>query len=145
VIARTLNTIMLESDPRVVGSNLSQSNWLFSNKTTQNRRIDVEICKFYDFLHQTIELVENHRFYVSKSWKLRFRSLSKSRSFSRSITELRSCSVLDLARWKFNLDFKFAGFQAVHGLALWSAIIQASNMEQVQPADECRPTPSDKI
>jgi hypothetical protein len=38
----------------------------------------------------------------------------------------------------FKLDFKFAGFQAVHGLALWIAIIQAK-VDWVQPADECRP------
>jgi hypothetical protein len=37
----------------------------------RDRRIEVEICKIYDF-----EFDENHRFYVFKSWDLRFRSLS---------------------------------------------------------------------
>jgi hypothetical protein len=49
MIAMTLNIIMLKSDPRVVGSNLGWSNWLFSNKIIQNRRIDVGICKIIDF------------------------------------------------------------------------------------------------
>jgi hypothetical protein len=32
VTARTLNITMLKSDPRVVGSNLSRTNWLFRIK-----------------------------------------------------------------------------------------------------------------
>jgi hypothetical protein len=76
VITRKSNIIMLKSEPRVLGSNvISLPNWLFSNKK-KSCRID-GIGKIYDFWHQMIELDENHRFHISKSWNLRFRSLSE--------------------------------------------------------------------
>jgi hypothetical protein len=66
---------MLKSDPRAVGSNPSFG--FFSDKIIQMRRIDVGIGKINSVWHQTIELVENHRFYVINALILRFRSFSE--------------------------------------------------------------------
>jgi hypothetical protein len=41
----SITIIMPKSEPRVVGSNLSRSNWFFSNNLLQNRRIDVAFSK----------------------------------------------------------------------------------------------------